>query len=213
MKSGETLGAENRARQDGAKRQRARRTGENTSLAFDQVMRVAKRQKEDGAPQQVGLCGFPIGSAQARKAEDAAILAMQAAGLGTSVHAVDAAMVHGVHADASAVNAPRAQHLGSMTPQQAMTKIVDEARKIEIANASRELHIELEPAHLGPLVVKIKVERGIIRTELRAKYGDAVTALESGSSDLQNRLAELGYAKAEVSVAHDEGLELTAISG
>ena len=62
-------------------------------------------------------------------------------------------------------------HLGNMTPSALLTRVVDEATKLEIEHASKELHVELEPAHLGPLVVSLRRDvNGALDIRFRAGH-------------------------------------------
>lgn len=131
------------------------------------------------------------------------VLALEAAHLagGDTLPSIDAASAPG-----NSVPSAGPQQLGRMTPERALTAVLDEARKAEIAEACKELHIELDPVGLGPLLVRISVDQGRIRTELRAREAQAVARLQAGSNDLRERLARLGYAAADVTVEHDEEL-------
>lgn len=107
---------------------------------------------------------------------------------------------------ATAAERTAAEHFGAMTPSTALDVVVDEARKLEIEQASKELVIELEPEHLGPLVVRITVDRGRIRADMRAREAQAVARLRSGQSKLQGRLEGIGFHSAEVTVEEDADL-------
>lgn len=102
-------------------------------------------------------------------------------------------------------------HLGRMTPAALLTKVVDEATKLAIEQASKELHVELEPAHLGPLVVSLKREQdGRLDVRFRARRADAARVLDAGSDLLRERLADAGFTGARIAVDLDEDLTLGA---
>lgn len=100
--------------------------------------------------------------------------------------------------------------LGRMTPAALLETVLDEATRLEIEQASRELHVELEPADLGPLIVRLrKGPDGSLDIGFRAREGDAARVLESGSELLRDRLAEAGFANVAIDVRHDAELRLT----
>lgn len=99
--------------------------------------------------------------------------------------------------------------LGRMSPAALISAVVDEATKHAIDEASRELHVELEPAHLGPLVVRLRRERdGRLDVQFVARDADATRVLDAGLDLLRERLAEAGYAGATVAVERDAALVL-----
>ncbi|MCW2922562.1 MAG: Flagellar hook-length control protein FliK [Thermoleophilia bacterium] len=100
--------------------------------------------------------------------------------------------------------------LGRMTPGALIETVLDESRKLEIAEAMKELHVELEPEDLGPVVVRLrKGPDGSLDISFRAREGEAARVLESGSELLRSRLFDAGFAKVAISVDHDGELQLT----
>lgn len=100
-------------------------------------------------------------------------------------------------------------HLGRMTPASLLDKVVSESTKLAIEAASKELHVELEPAHLGPLVVSLKRDPdGRLDVRFRARQADAARILDAGSDMLRQQLADAGFTGARVAVDHDDDLEL-----
>ncbi|MEO6867519.1 MAG: flagellar hook-length control protein FliK [Gaiellales bacterium] len=100
-------------------------------------------------------------------------------------------------------------NLGKMTPSTMLTKVLDEATKLEIAEAMKELHVELEPEDLGPLVVRLrKGPDGTLDISFRAREGEAARVLEQGTESLRERLNEAGFASVTIDVSHDSELEL-----
>ena len=204
---------------------RPKRSTQRGPLGFGQVMHSAQSHAKrargksehtgDTPPETAGNAGafLPTGSATARRDEQHRDTARDIAGLSTAVlmpEALDHIALHAGVDTAATHQSQQASHLGTMTPQQALRTVLDEASKLDLERASKELHIELEPAHLGPIIVRISVERGRIRTELSAREENAATALRSGRTELRDRLAALGFASAEVTVEHDAELELGA---
>lgn len=103
--------------------------------------------------------------------------------------------------------------LGRMTPAALLETVLDEATRLEIEEASKELHVELEPADLGPVVVRLRRgPDGALDIRFRAREGDAARVLESGSELLRERLAAAGYANVAIDVRHDVELRLTGIT-
>lgn len=102
-------------------------------------------------------------------------------------------------------------NLGRMTPSALLTTVLDEAKKLEIAEAMKELHVELEPEDLGPLVVRLrKGPDGTLDIGFRTREGEAARILEQGADDLRDRLAAAGFASVAIDVAHDSQLQLDA---
>ncbi len=100
--------------------------------------------------------------------------------------------------------------LARMTPAALLETVLDESTRLAIEEASRELHVELEPADLGPVVVRLRRgPDGTLDIGFRTREGDAARVLESGSELLRERLAEAGYSSVRIAVAHDRELRLT----
>ena len=100
--------------------------------------------------------------------------------------------------------------LGRMTPSALLSTVLDESRRLEIAEAMKELHVELEPEDLGPVVVRLrKGPDGALDIGFTARQGDAARMLESGSELLRSRLFEAGFASVAIGVEHDAELRLT----
>ena len=92
----------------------------------------------------------------------------------------------------------------------ALETVLDESRLLEIEEAMKELHVELEPEDLGPVVVRLrKGPDGTLDIGFRAREGDAARVLEQGTDDLRSRLFEAGFASVTIDVAHDDELRLT----
>jgi flagellar hook-length control protein FliK len=103
--------------------------------------------------------------------------------------------------------------LGRMTPAGLIETVLDEATKLDIERASRDLHVELEPEDLGPVVVRLrKGPDGTLDIGFRARQGDAARMLESGSTLLRDKLATAGFLTVSIDVQHDADLQLTGIT-
>lgn len=103
--------------------------------------------------------------------------------------------------------------LGRMTPSALIETVLDEATKLEIEAASKELHVELEPADLGPVVVRLrKGPDGTLEIGFRAREGDAARVLQAGTETLRERLAAAGFTTSSIDVLHDADLRLTGIT-
>ncbi|MBC7459958.1 MAG: flagellar hook-length control protein FliK [Thermoleophilia bacterium] len=101
--------------------------------------------------------------------------------------------------------------LGRMTPSRVLNVVVDEATKQAIDLASRELHVELEPEDLGPLLIKLTKQRdGRLEVRFTAKQADAARILDSGADLLREQLAGAGFPNALVSVDRDADLAIDA---
>ena len=101
--------------------------------------------------------------------------------------------------------------LGRMTPSRVLNVVVDEATKQAIDLASRELHVELEPEDLGPLLIKLTRQRdGRLEVRFTTKQADAARILDSGADLLREQLAGAGFANALVSVDQDAELAINA---
>jgi flagellar hook-length control protein FliK len=97
-----------------------------------------------------------------------------------------------------------------LTPQQALAATVRAARELADEEGMREIEIELEPAHLGPLVVQVKRTGKRLETTLTARNAEAVSVLQGGMNELAKRLASVSSAAVSVAVEHDEDLELVS---
>lgn len=207
---------------DPKQRQRVPRRTASGPIGFGQVFGMVRRELGKGRGKgQHGASGEGAGDAsqqQIARAQqrpgDIANVAGATGANASSALALDAQVVNSVStgsepatsstATAGASDTTLSRSELAMTPQQAAHTVVDEARRMRlVADARRELHLELEPAHLGPIVVRIMVDRGTIRTEIRARKQRAANILASGSEALRERLAALGYASAEVIVEVD----------
>jgi hypothetical protein len=99
--------------------------------------------------------------------------------------------------------------LGRMTPSALLETVLDESTRLAIDQASKELHVELEPAHLGPIVVRLlRQPDGQLDIRFRAREGDAARVLEAGSDLLRDRLAAAGFAAVRIDVEQDGDLRL-----
>lgn len=101
--------------------------------------------------------------------------------------------------------------LGRMTPSALLDTVLDESRRLEIEESMKELHVELEPEDLGPLVVRLRRgPDGSLDIGFRTRQGDAARMLEQGSELLRERLAEAGFATVRIDVAQDDELRFSA---
>ena len=208
----------NNRKQRGAK-PRPKRGAANGPLGFGSVMRDVR---STGAPTESttpGAAGFDQAAflAAQRDAGSAAAGEMGAA-QSTEQHVAEAAF--GIQSatdalaqqDRSITHATQAQpaiptDLGRMTPAALLSTIVDEATMLEIEEASKELHVELEPADLGPLIVEIRRDpNGKLSVRFRAREADAARVLDAGSTLLGERLTEAGFSGSEIRVDHDAEL-------
>ncbi|MCW2956920.1 MAG: hypothetical protein JWO69_1789, partial [Thermoleophilia bacterium] len=129
-------------------------------------------------------------------------------------HGVESATDALAKQDASASHASRQEAavpttLGRMSPSVLLEKVVDEATRHAIDEASKELHVELEPAHLGPLVVRVRRgEDGRLEILFRARQGDAARVLDAGLGLLEERLSRSGESGTRLEVQHDVELTL-----
>lgn len=194
----------------GGKHPRPRRGVGTTTVGFGSVMQQAR--------------GGAAAEAQQRVAQlDAGRIAAHAMGDVQSVGELLADATSGVQSPVDALQrqdaSPVAQamvepHVPSaivrMTPAALLSSVADEARRLDIAEAMKELHIELEPADLGPVVVRLrKGPDGTLDIGFRARQGDAARVLEQGSELLRGRLGDAGFAAVRIDVAHDADLVLT----
>lgn len=208
---------DHRRRPDGS---RPRRDGdERGPIGFGTVMRDV-RGGDPGA--QPGMPGFDPALAQAAQLDAGA---NAAASMG-AVLSVGEELAEATIRPKDAVQALAAQdrsvvqqaqsgqpqvptQLGRMTPSALLETVLDESRRLEISEAMKELHVELEPEDLGPVVVRLrKGPDGALDIGFRTREGDAARVLESGTDDLRERLAGAGFATVRIDVAHDADLVL-----
>lgn len=199
-----------------------RRTGEKGPIGFGSVMRdVRGTDATKPGTTTVGMPGFDPAQAQAKQL-DAGVLAAQQMGAVASVGEQLADASYGVQdatealqqQDRSISHQANVQPhvptpLGRMTPAALLETVLDESTKLDIEAAMKELHVELEPEDLGPLVVRLrKGPDGALDISFRARQGDAARLLESGSELLRDRLADAGFANVAIDVRHDVELRL-----
>ncbi|MBC7643995.1 MAG: flagellar hook-length control protein FliK, partial [Thermoleophilia bacterium] len=89
------------------------------------------------------------------------------------------------------------------TPARANALIEDVAREMRGEHEGRELHLELDPAHLGPIVVKLVLKHGKLAASVITRDAEAKLELEARSDELHTRLSNLGFAAVDVSVDQD----------
>lgn len=153
---------------------------------------------------------------------DAGVLASSKMGKVESAEELDARQVRGpenaVDALAAEDRSATAQlqrgeagiptRLGRLTPNAVLDVVVDEATRLAIDEASKELHVELEPKDLGPLIVTLKRDKGRLSVHFRAQHGEAARILDSGLDLLESRLRQTETGIVETRVEHDAGLVL-----
>jgi flagellar hook-length control protein FliK len=208
---------DHRRRPDGS---RPKRNGhERGPLGFDSVMRDVRGKP--GAT-MIGMPGYDPAQAQAAQLDAGARAASRMGAVETvgelladaTVRPKDAIEALAAQDRSASHQAQAAQplvpsHLGRMTPATLLATVLDEARRLEIEEAMKELHVELEPEDLGPLVVRIrKGPDGTLDIGFRAREQDAADELEQGSEDLRERLAKAGFANVRIAVERDEQLQL-----
>jgi flagellar hook-length control protein FliK len=222
---------EHRRKPDGSRPRK--RNGEHGPLGFGSVMRDVKGPGAPGdgsAPgvpgmlgtTTLGMPGFDPALLQAAQLDAGAQAAMKMGAVETvgeqladatsgvqdateALHAQDRSATH-----QASVQPHVPTPLGRMTPGALLDTVLDESRRLEIEEAMKELHVELEPEDLGPVVVRLrKGPDGALDIAFRAREGDAARVLESGSELLRSRLADAGFLSVAIDVAHDEDLRLT----
>lgn len=208
---------DHRRKPDGS---RPKREGqERGPIGFGTVMRDVRGGDKGAAP---GMPGFDPALAQAAQLD---VGAQAAASMG-AVESVGEQLAQATTKPRDAVDALAAQdrsvthqaqssqahvptNLGRMTPSTLLGTVLDEARKLEIEEAMKELHVELEPEDLGPLVVRLrKGPDGTLDIGFRTREGEAARVLEQGAEDLRERLFAAGFGSVAIDVAHDSELRL-----
>jgi len=200
---------------------RPRRGGKQGPLGFGSVMQDVRKDGHQ-ATTTIGQPGYDPALAMAAQVDAGAKAAQAMGAVGGAVEQLNQAS-YGVQdpsealaaKDRSATQQAQAQPhvptpLGRMTPAALIETVLDEATKLEIEQASKELHVELEPEDLGPVVVRLrKGPDGTLEIGFRARQGDAARMLESGSELLRERLATAGFGSVAIDVRHDAELRLT----
>lgn len=207
---------------------RPKRSAANGPLGFGSVMRDVRGGKPGEAmpgTTMVGQAGFDPALAQAVQVDAGAAAARAMGAVESAVDRVNDASF-GVRDASEALQAQdrsvthQAQvqphvptSLGRMTPAALIETVLDEATMLEIEEAGKELHVELEPEDLGPVVVRLrKGPDGTLDIGFRAREGDAARVLEAGSELLRERLAAAGFSTVAIDVRHDEDLRLTGVT-
>jgi flagellar hook-length control protein FliK len=92
--------------------------------------------------------------------------------------------------DVRAAEAPRSQPAPTPAEQHAVD-ILRQLR-LELALGRREAHINLEPAELGRISVKLALDRGLLRAEVRAESSDTLAVLQRHVPELRAMLEARG---------------------
>jgi hypothetical protein len=189
---------------------RPKRGAGSATTGFGNVMRDVRK---DGSAKDLtaGMPGFDAGAlaALAMGAVKSGEQLVDQASFGVqdateALAAQDQSVVH--QADVQPL-VPTA--LGRMTPSALLETVLDESTRLAIDQASKELHVELEPAHLGPIVIRLlRQPDGQLDIRFRAREGDAARVLDAGSDMLRDRLAAAGFAAVSIDVEHDGDLRL-----
>jgi len=205
---------------------RPKRSASGGPVGFGNVMRDVRGGNGTGdggacATASPGSANFDPALAQALKLDPGACASRQMGATLTSVQQLNAD-TFGVRDATDLLRAQdRSPHLQAqaqllhpspvarMTPAALLDRVLDEATRLEIAEASKELHVELEPADLGPLIVRLRRgPDGTLDISFRAREGDAARVLEQGTEMLRERLADAGFAAVAIDVRHDAELRL-----
>lgn len=211
---------------------RPRRVAAPGPIGFGTVMQDVRSAKPGATPAGIGgdgiapatapgMPGFDPALAQVAQLDAGAVAARQmgavetvAEQLADDTYGVRDASEALVAQDRSTTHQAQVQPhvptpLARMTPSALLETVLDEATKLEIEAASKELHVELEPADLGPLIVRLrKGPDGALDIAFRTREGDAARVLEAGSELLRERLAEAGFPTVAIDVRHDADLRL-----
>ena len=210
---------DHRRKPDGSRPRRDRH--ERGPIGFGSVMRDVRGGDATATP---GMPGFDPALAQAAQLDAGAQAAMKMGSVETvgdqladaTTKPRDATQALAAQDRSVAQQAQASQplvpsNLGRMAPSALLDTVLDESRQLEIAEAMKELHVELEPEDLGPVIVRLrKGPDGTLDIGFRTREGDAARVLEQGSDMLRDRLAEAGFAAVSIDVAHDAELQLNA---
>ena len=102
---------------------------------------------------------------------------------------------------------PASQQAPQLSPQQLPGHVAAQARAMR--EQRKALRIDLNPEHLGPLVVEMQRDGAQLGVHLRASSEQAAAALEGQLQVLLERLAGLGFAGATVRVSVDPEVAAT----
>jgi flagellar hook-length control protein FliK len=88
-------------------------------------------------------------------------------------------------------------------------KILEQVR-LRIRPAMRQASIDLKPADLGRISVRLQVNDGTVNAVLRAEHAETLAVLEHHLPELRAMLAQSGFESADIDLGlawHDEGEE------
>jgi flagellar hook-length control protein FliK len=177
---------------------RARRRGEPAAIGFSHVM---EQVGKDAKQKQQCADGMPNGMPDA-KGLLVTELVMETAMINTA-KAAESTTVATQVATAQTQNTQQADAM-LMTPRAALKFVATSAGTM--TEASREIQISLDPEHLGPVIIRLRVENGKhgrrIKATLVTRESDAAKALSSGNRSLEHALAKLGFSEADVEISH-----------
>ncbi|MCB0877542.1 MAG: flagellar hook-length control protein FliK [Thermoleophilia bacterium] len=202
--------------QDGSRPRRGRK--ERGPIGFGSVMRDVRKGDRGATP---GMPGYDPALAQAAALDAGAQAALKMGSVETVGDLLanatskpqsvsDALLARDRSATAQLQQQPLVPtQLGRMSPSGLIDTVLDESRRLEIEEAMKDLHVELEPEDLGPVVVRIrKGPDGALDIGFRTREGDAARVLEQGTDTLRDRLFDAGFAAVKIDVAHDSELQL-----
>lgn len=199
MKPQAAVGSNDRHPSDKRSRQRTPRRTHSSPISFGQILHNTRRDRHTNGESIDLAVGVP-----------AAGLMLHGSVIEQRTHEARAA-ISGTDAHRTAqVYQSDSQQSRQVSPERAMQLIADVTREMNGATGARELHLELEPAHLGPIVASIMIQRGSVSVRITAREHAAARRLDADTDTLRSRLVALGYSDPQVDVAHDQELALTA---
>jgi len=207
MKAPDTHGAGDRRGDDVRTLKRTPRRTHSGTIGFGQVFSLVKGGKhgskgerghgrdENGILIDGGSAGaqpVPAGLLFQHALETGSVLDQAANGVNNTAGNAQAAQI-----EAQQING------GKVTPARANALIEDVVREMRGEHEARELHLELDPAHLGPIVVKLVLKHGKLAASVITRDAEAAIELDARTDELHARLSKLGFAQVDVAVTQD----------
>lgn len=200
MKANETHQAQQRKRHDSQARKIPRR-GEHSPIGFRSMLANLKRNKASAAnPANVEAMYRHSANTVLHPGHVASAVQIDAHTIATadSVTAAESRASSSVNvAEHHEAQGPNGDAL-HLSPSEALRHIADQAANSNRERSIKQLRIELEPEHLGPLVVKLRVEKGRIYAELNVRDPHALELLSTDDERLRKTLRDLGFSEAQV---------------
>jgi flagellar hook-length control protein FliK len=185
------------APEEGAGTSRAPRAGENAAGRSGSGPRTRAEQAPPAAAPSVGASPAPPAAAATGTGKETQAVGAKASATAARPANPTAAFVAGARGETRAQTAkPAAPPPPAATPD---TELIDHANEVlrqirlRLSAGGREVSVQLSPAELGRLSIRMQVKDGRLSTLVRAESPETLELLERQAPELRALLAEQGF--------------------